>query len=92
MQSVVYQLTALEKPMLKFFGEQKTGTEFAKFVEENFGREAIATVASVPRPTLLNMLSQYPPVWNVVGPRIQDFAKFLDEFLTFHTSQTGPVQ
>jgi hypothetical protein len=89
MQNVVNVLTQLEQPMMKFFLEGKTGSEFAEFTIKNYGIQTFATVGQLPKAALLNMLSQYPPVWSIVGPRIQDYTKFLDEFLNF---KAGSVQ
>jgi hypothetical protein len=94
MQNVISQLVPLAAPMLKQFQSQKSGTEFAKFVFENYGPETIATVQGVEggRNTILGMLQSYPPVWNVVSasqPTLARFTLFLDQFLTYQPSSAA---
>lgn len=88
MQAVIQALVPLAQPMLTHLRNGRSGTDFAKWVHENFGPQTIAIVQQVDggRNTILSMLQNYPPVWSVVGGNAQTLEKFtlfLDQFLTY---------
>lgn len=93
MQNVVNQLSALAQPMLGHLSRGKSGSEFARFVIENYGPPSFETIRNVEggSATILAMIQQYPPVWNQIGvlngkpnPQgVMRFQKFLDEFMGY---------
>ena len=92
MQNVVNQLSSLAQPMLAHLMRNKPGSEFAKFVIENYGSQAFETVRGVEggSATILAMIQQYPPVWNQIGPaKLPQFTQFLNEFMMY---SGAPVQ
>ena len=84
-------LSNLLPPMLTHFQEKKSGEEFAAFVigNKNFGQPVFDMIRAYGRQNIINRLSEVPQIWNTVGPQIQPFSKFLDEFLKY---RAVPVQ
>jgi hypothetical protein len=82
-------LASLLAPMLTAFEQRKTGGEFARFVHENYGKASFDLIVTFGRQKILDQLSAYPEVWAHIGPRIQDFTKFMEEFFAY---KPAPVQ
>ena len=75
-------IQVVAQPMLNTINKGETGTDFALWVIDGYGRQAYDAITSVGAEPLLEVIKTMPEVWNVIlqTGNEQKFTKMLSEF------------
>lgn len=83
-------LAQLENPLRLSLENNETGDEFAEKLVEFHGQMAYDLLHNLGKDQLINILSTYPPIWQVVTAIPQKFQQFLDEFMSYGEAPPPP--
>lgn len=84
-------LAQLEKPLRMSLDSNETGDTFAEKLVEFHGQMSYDVLHNLGRDQLLQILSTYPPIWQVVSAMPQKFSQFLDEFMHYGDEPEVPA-
>lgn len=84
-------LAQLEKPLRLSLENNETGEEFAEKLVEFHGQMAYDLLHNLGKDQLIQILSTYPPIWQVVTAIPQKFNQFLDEFMAYGEAPEPPA-
>lgn len=75
-------IQVVAQPMLNTINKGETGTDFALWVIDGYGRQAYDAIASIGVNSLLEVIKTIPEIWNVIlqTGNDQKFTKMLTEF------------
>lgn len=83
MQSYFDHLTRIAPFLLNHVQQGKTGADFAQFVIAASNTQTFLEIAGAGRETLMELIQQYPPLWDQVKLTPVPFDKFIREFIAY---------
>ena len=84
-QMVYARLAMYAQPLLTKYNQGESGADFAGWMAEGNAQD-FYLIKHLGKDNLLNLISQYPPIWDAVQLTRDRFGKFIDEFLNYDPS------